>query len=170
MRKIIAQKLIFLGFAFFLSFSMVMAQKTVKGTVTDAADGTTFAGVNIVVRGTTIGTVSDVNGKFSLVVPAGSTELAVSMVGFVTQIIKLGTSDTYEVALSSAALAIDEVVVVGYGTQTRGKVTASIAKVDMKMLKTGVRANPAQALAGIVPGLRLVTASGRPGAVPSIIL
>ncbi len=170
MRKFIAQKLLFLGFVFFLSFSMALAQKTVRGTVTDAADGTTFPGVNVVVRGTTTGTVTDENGQFSLVVPAGSTELVVSMMGFVTQIIQLGDSDTYSVALSSTALALDEVVVVGYGTQTRGKVTSSIAKVDMKLLKTGVRANPAQALAGTVPGLRVITASGRPGAVPSIIL
>jgi len=92
------------------------------------------------------------------------------MVGFVTQIVKLDASDTYSVALSCTALALDEVVVVGYGTQTRGKVTSSIAKIDMKLLKTGVRANPAQALAGTVPGLRVVAATGRPGAVPSIIL
>ena len=170
MRKIIAQRLIFLGLSFFLSFGTLLAQRTVKGVVTDAADGKSFPGVNVVVRGTTTGIISDINGNFSLVVPAGSTELSFSMVGFVTQIIKLDASDSYSVALSSAALALDEVVVVGYGTQMRSKVTASIAKVDMKLLKTGMRANPAQALAGTVPGLRVVTATGRPGSVPTIIL
>ena len=170
MRKIFAKKLLLLGFAFFLSFSMVMAQKTVKGTVSDATDGTSFPGVNVVVRGTTTGTVTDSNGNFSLVAPSGSTELVFSMMGFVTQIVRFNESGNYLVALKSAALDIDEVVVVGYGTQNRSKLTSSIAKVDMKLLKTGVRANPAQALAGTIPGLRVVTATGRPGAVPSIIL
>ena len=170
MRKIIAQKLLFLGLAFFLSLGMVMAQRTIKGTVTDATDRSAFPGVNVVVKGTTIGTVTDVDGNFSLVVPAGSTELSFSMVGFVTQIVKLGASESYSIALSTAALALDEVVVVGYGTQMRSKVTSSIAKVDMKLLKTGLRSNPAQALEGTVPGLRVVTATGRPGSVPTIIL
>jgi TonB-linked SusC/RagA family outer membrane protein len=170
MRKIFAKKLLLLGFAFFLSFGMVLAQKTVKGTVTDATDGTFFPGVNVVVRGTTTGTVTDSNGNFSLVAPSGSTELVFSMMGFVTQIIRFNDSGNYLVALKSAALDIDEVVVVGYGTQNRSKLTSSIAKVDMKLLKTGVRANPAQALAGAIPGLRVITATGRPGAVPSIIL
>lgn len=170
MRKIIAQRILFAGLALFLSFGMAMAQRTIKGNVTDAADGSPFPGVNVVVNGTTIGTVSDMDGKFTLVVPAGGTELSFSMVGFVTQIIRLGASESYSVALSTAALALDEVVVVGYGTQMRSKVTSSIAKVDMKLLKTGIRANPAQALAGTVPGLRVVTATGRPGSVPSIIL
>ena len=95
MRKIIAQKLLLLGLAFFLSFTMVRAQRTVKGTVTDSADSKTIPGVNVIIRGTTTGIVTDVNGNFTLQVPAGSSELAVSMLGFETQIIKLGSSNNY---------------------------------------------------------------------------
>ena len=171
MRKIIAQKLLLLGLAFFLSFSMAMAQRTVKGTVTDSADGKTVPGVNVIVRGTTIGIVTDVNGNFTLVVPSGSTELAVSMLGFETQIIKLGNSNAYSVSLTSATLALDEVVVTGYGgTQKRAKVTNSIASVKDETLQNGVHSNPAQALSGAVSGLKVIQSSGNPDAVPTIIL
>ena len=81
MSRIIAQKLYLLGLAFFLSFGIAVAQRTVKGIVTDAADGTTTPGVNVVVRGTTIGTITDMNGKFSLGVPSGATEIVISAVG-----------------------------------------------------------------------------------------
>ena len=77
MSRIIAQKLFLLGLAFFLSFSLAMAQRTVKGTVTDSADGTTTPGVAVVARGTTTGTVTDMNGNFSLVV-CGSLTLVLS--------------------------------------------------------------------------------------------
>jgi TonB-dependent SusC/RagA subfamily outer membrane receptor len=170
MSRIIVQKFLLLGLAFFLSFSFAFAQRTVKGTVTDATDGSTTPGVNVVVRGTTVGANTDMDGKFSLVVPATGTELVVSMVGYQTQIIKIGNAGIINVTLIASTKDIDEVVVVGYGTQTRSKVTSSIAKVDMKLLETGIRANPAQALSGTVPGLRVVTASGRPGALPNIVL
>jgi hypothetical protein len=84
MSRFISKKLYLLGLAFFLSFSIAMAQRTVKGTVTDAADGSTTPGVNVVVRGTTTGANTDMNGKFSLVVPANANELVISMVGYQT--------------------------------------------------------------------------------------
>ena len=170
MSRIIAQKLYLLGLAFFLSFSIAIAQRTVKGIVTDAADGSTIPGANVVVRGTTIGAVSDIDGKFSLAVPASATELNVSMVGYQIQTVKLGKEALIKIVLVADNKKIDEVVVVGYGTQSRSKVTSSIVKLDTKLLETGVRSNPAQALEGTVPGLRVATYTGRPGSLPTIIL
>ena len=171
MSRIIAQKLYLLGLAFFLSFSLAMAQRTVKGTVTDAGDKSTAPGVNVVVRGTTIGTITDVNGNFSLVVPAGSTELVVSMVGYSTQIIKLGPLDNYSIVMSSSTQALDEVVITGYGgTQKRAKVTNSISSVKDETLKGGVHSNPGQALSGAVSGLKVTQSSGNPGATPTLVL
>ncbi|MEI6140118.1 MAG: SusC/RagA family TonB-linked outer membrane protein [Mariniphaga sp.] len=170
MRRIIAQKLFLLGMALFLSFGMAIAQRTVTGIVTDAADGSTTPGVNVVVRGTSTGANTDMNGKFSLVVPANANELVVSMVGYQTQIIKIGGSNVLNIALLAESKDIDEVVIIGYGTQTRSKMTSSVAKVDTKLLSTGVRSNPAQVLAGTVPGLRVATNTGRPGSLPTIIL
>jgi len=171
MSRIIAQKLLLLGLAFFLSFSVALAQRTVKGTVTDTADGTTTPGVNVVVRGTTTGTVTDMNGNFSLVVPSGATEVVVSAVGYVTQIIKLTSLDTYVISLSSSILALEEVVVTGYGgTQKRAKVTNSISSVKDETLKSGIHANPGQALSGAVSGLKVTQSSGNPGAAPTLVL
>ncbi|HWS00337.1 MAG TPA: carboxypeptidase-like regulatory domain-containing protein, partial [Prolixibacteraceae bacterium] len=171
MSRIIAQKLFLLGLAFFLSFSLAIAQRTVRGTVTDAADGTTTPGVAVVARGTTIGTVTDMNGNFSLAVPDGITEIVISSVGYVTQIIKLGTLDTFSIVMTSSNLALEEVVVTGYGgTQKRAKVTNSISSVKEETLKSGIHANPGQALSGAVSGLKVVQTSGNPGATPTLIL
>ena len=73
-------------------------------------------------------------------------------------------------ALISESSKLDEVVIVGYGTQSRAKITSSVAKLDPKILESGMRSNPAQALAGTIPGLRVSTATGRPGSLPSIVL
>ncbi len=171
MSRIIAKKICLMGLTFFLSFSFAMAQRTVKGTVKDAADGTTSPGVNVVVRGTTIGTVTDMDGNFKLNVPASGNEIVVSAVGYVTQIIKLGTQDTYNISLSSSLQALEEVVVTGYGgTQKRAKLTNSISTVKEETLRNGVYSNPAQALSGAVSGLKVTQTSGRPGTVPSLVI
>ncbi|MDP3916128.1 MAG: SusC/RagA family TonB-linked outer membrane protein [Bacteroidota bacterium] len=171
MKKLIP-KLLFLNLFFLLVLfsSSISAQQKVTGNVTDAADGTPIPGVAVLVEGTAIGSLSDFDGNYSVDVPAGKNKLVFSMLGFANQTITVGTSSIINVALKSSDTALDEVVVVGYGTQTRSKVTSSIAKVDMKLLETGLRSNPAQALAGTVSGLRVVTATGRPGSVPAIVL
>ncbi|MBL7969048.1 MAG: SusC/RagA family TonB-linked outer membrane protein [Prolixibacteraceae bacterium] len=171
MSKILALLPLWLAFLFVMSSAQVSAQKTVKGTVTDAADGSGLPGASIVVNGTTVGTITDFDGNYSLVVPTGKDEILVSMVGYVSVVQKIGNLTTINVELKTSVQAIDEVVVTGYGgTQTRARSTNSIAKVDSKKLSTGVFSNPAQALSGAVPGLRVVQTSGNPGATPTIIL
>jgi TonB-linked SusC/RagA family outer membrane protein len=170
MNKILVTLSLMIALLFLMSFGQVSAQKTVKGTVTDASDGSTLPGVTLVVKGTTVGTITDFDGNYTLIVPEGNDEILVSMVGYASVSQKIGNMSVINFALQTSVQAIDEVVVVGYGTQTRSKVTSSIAKVDMKLMETGMRSNPAQALAGTVSGLRVVTASGRPGAVPALVL
>src|SRR5687767_3341067 len=96
--------------------------------------------------------------------------LVFTYTGFATQEVKVGTSSTVDLTLETSVAKLDEVVVVGYGTAKRSKITSSIAKLDAKILETGLRSNPAQALAGTIPGLRVSTGTGRPGSLPSIIL
>ncbi|MBL7971597.1 MAG: carboxypeptidase-like regulatory domain-containing protein, partial [Prolixibacteraceae bacterium] len=170
MNKILVPLPLLMAFLFLMSFGQVDAQKTVKGTVTDASDGSTLPGVTLAVKGTTVGTITDLDGNYTLIVPEGKDEILVSMVGYASVSQKIGNMSVINFALQTSVQAIDEVVVVGYGTQTRSKVTSSIAKVDMKLMETGMRSNPAQALAGTVSGLRVVTATGRPGAVPALVL
>lgn len=170
--KNVIQKLFYLSWivvAILLSGN-AYAQRTVSGTVSDVETGEPLPGVSILITGTTAGTITNFDGEFNLNVPAGSDKLEFSMMGYEKQTVTIGNMSELTVRLVSSTTALDEVVVTGYGTQIRSKVTSSIAKVDVKLLETGVRANPAQALAGTVAGLRVVTATGRPGSVPAIVL
>ena len=90
MNKLSVLKPVLLALAVLLSFGQVLAQVTVTGTVTDARDGSTLPGVNIVVVGTTVGTITDIDGNFSLAVPATSAELMFSMVGYSTVTMPIG--------------------------------------------------------------------------------
>ena len=161
---------VFLALVFLFSLGLASAQTAITGTVTDARDGSTLPGVNIIVAGTMVGTITDIDGNFSLTLPTDAGELVFSMVGYSTQTLPVGEATVYNVALQEATKALDEVVVIGYGTQKRSTLTGSVTKMDPKLLETGVRSNPAQALAGTIPGLRVATTTGRPGSLPTIVL
>ncbi|HOF55778.1 MAG TPA: SusC/RagA family TonB-linked outer membrane protein [Prolixibacteraceae bacterium] len=170
MNKISLLKPVFLALVFLFSLGLASAQTAITGTVTDARDGSTLPGVNIIVAGTMVGTITDIDGNFSLTLPTDAGELVFSMVGYSTQTLPVGEATVYNVALQEATKALDEVVVIGYGTQKRSTLTGSVTKMDPKLLETGVRSNPAQALAGTIPGLRVATTTGRPGSLPTIVL
>lgn len=170
MNKISLLKPVFLALVFLFSLGLASAQTAITGTVTDARDGSTLPGVNIIVAGTMVGTITDIDGNFSLTLPTDAGELVFSMVGYSTQTLPVGEATVYNVALQEATKALDEVVFIGYGTQKRSTLTGSVTKMDPKLLETGVRSNPAQALAGTIPGLRVATTTGRPGSLPTIVL
>lgn len=171
MNKIFLPKPLFVAFVMLLMFGNALAQTAVTGTVTDARDGSTLPGVNIIVVGTTVGTITDLDGKFTLNIPADSKELMFSMVGYAAQTLPVGNTTVFNVALKESTKAIDEVVVTGYGgTQKRSKLTNSIASVKEETLKNGVYSNPAQALSGAVSGLKVTQISGKPGAAPTLVL
>lgn len=153
-----------------LLFTVVQAQTTrITGRVLSDDDKQPLPGVTILVKGKTISTQSAADGTYSI--QAGNGDILVfRSIGFMTQEIPVDKVSTINVSLKPEASILDEVVVVGYGTQSRAKITSSIAKLDTRVLETGMRANPAQALAGTIPGLRVSTATGRPGSLPSIVL
>ena len=128
------------------------SEKRITGTVMDALGP--VAGANVIVKGTTNGTVTDVDGKFSLEVPEGAT-LEISYIGYVTQHIKVGTRKTLNIALQEDSQALDEVVVVGFGTQKKVNLTGSVAMVKSEVLENRPVQNVGQALQGVVPGLNL---------------
>ena len=162
-----ALALLLIGAGMLSSFG-AYAQNTVKGTVSDATGP--LPGVTVVQAGTTNGTVTDVDGNFSINVPEGAV-LQVSFVGYKTEEITVGKQAVYNVVLSDDTTMLDEVVVTGYGgTQRRAKVTNSIAKVDEQTFQIGTHASPATALSGAVSGLRVVQNSGNPNSLPTITL
>lgn len=135
--------------------------RTVSGTVTDATENTPVPGVNVTVKGTTTGTVTDPNGAYSLSVPDNAT-LSFSFIGYATQEIPVGNRSTIDVALTADVQALSEVVVVGYGTQKKADVTGATATVNAKDLNVGVINNPLQSVQGRVAGLNIVSSGGDP--------
>ncbi|WP_239495031.1 carboxypeptidase-like regulatory domain-containing protein [Pedobacter yulinensis] len=148
----------------------VQAQnKRVTGSVTGSDDGQPIPNATVLIKGTPAGTQTDLDGKFSL--QAGVEDvLVISYVGYQTQEIRVGNAASFKIVLKSAAAKLDEVVVVGYGTQNRRTVTSSIAKLDKEVLASAPRSNVGSALQGTIPGLQVVTRSGQPGAGPAVTL
>lgn len=155
------------------SLGVFAQEKTVTGLVTDEQKQP-IPGASILVKGTTRGTQSDFDGNYSLKAKTGEI-LVFSFVGYTTQEIKVPSAGSSTVAinvvLKEAAEQLQEVVVTGYGgTRQKAKLTNSIATVKAEVLEQGSFSNPAQALSGAVSGLRVSQTSGKPGAVPSLVL
>ena len=134
----------------------------ITGTVTDDTGGT-LPGVNVVVKGTTIGVVSDVNGRYTINVPSNEAVLIFSFVGFSTQEIAVVGRQVIDVTLSEGAQMIDEVVVVGYGVQRKVNLTGSVSTVNSEQLANRPTPNLSSALAGMAPGVRVTQGRGTPG-------
>jgi TonB-linked SusC/RagA family outer membrane protein len=142
----------------------------VTGTVTDETN-TVLPGVNVTVKGTSIGVVSDPNGKFTITVPNEDATLQFSFVGYVSQELVVGAQTTIEVTLNEASTAINEVVVVGYGVQKKASLTGSVASVKGEQLQTVPTANLTNALAGRLGGVTVAqTSGGRPGNTSEITI
>ena len=143
---------------------------TINGVVSDAT-GDPLPGVNVMIKGTTQGTLTDVDGAYFLPVANENATLVFSYVGFAAQEIVVGAQRTINIKLNEEARQIGEVVVTGYGgTQLRSKLINSISKVKAETLEVGVHADPVRALAGVVSGLRIVQTSGNLTTDPQIIL
>ncbi|WP_217642889.1 TonB-dependent receptor [Draconibacterium orientale] len=140
----------------------VAPQKKLTGKVTDE-DGVPIPGVTVVVKGTTIGTVTDFDGNYMLDVPQDAQVLLVSFVGYNTQEITLSSEVNINIVLHERLEELDEVVVVGYGKQNKESVTAAISSVEAKDLVQSPTANISNALAGRLSGLTSIQLSGKPG-------
>lgn len=151
---------------FFVTAGMVThAQKTVSGKVTDEG-GVSLPGVSIVIKGTSSGTVSDVNGNFSLPNVSSSATLVFSFVGMRNQEIVVGDKNVINVMLAEQSIGLGEVVAVGYGVQKKESVVGSIVQATNEQLKrTGNVTDLRQALVGQLPGVVALTNSGEPGGI-----
>ena len=135
--------------------------RTVTGKVTSQDDGTGIPGVNVVEKGTNNGTVSDVDGNYSVNVSEGAT-LVFSFVGYSSQEIAVGNQSSVDIALAADVTSLDEVVVVGYGTQQRKEITSSVVELTQKDFNRGNVNDPTQLLQGKVPGLSVYNRGGNP--------
>ena len=140
---------------------IVQQDRKITGTVNDQ-QGISVPGAAVQVKGTTIGTVTDIDGKFELEVPSGAV-LVVSYIGMQPQEITVGNKTVFNVVLSESNIGLDEVVVVGYGTQKKATLTGSISSVGGEELKKVAAVNLSNTLAGKTAGVIANTRSGEPG-------
>jgi len=168
MQKIYIWKPGFLALLLCLCVSTVLAQRVITGKVTSTADSTGLPGVTITMQGAPGGTVTDGNGRFSLQVPAGVRALSFSYLGYRPQTFTIGQQSNITVALEAASKGLSEVLVVGYGTQTRRDVTGTIASIKGADIRNLPVSDAAQALQGRASGVDIVRSNGSPGTTPSI--
>lgn len=137
-------------------------QKTIKGTVVDAT-GEPLIGVNVSVKGTTIGIITDIDGNYTLEVPSKST-IVFSYIGYQTQEVAVSNQSTINVTLKEDTQKLEEVVVVGYGVQKKVNLTGAVGIADSEILEDRPIGNIAQGLQGAIPNLNIDFASGNPNA------
>ena len=141
----------------------LVAQIPISGSVTAADTGEPLLGVNILVEGTSTGTITDLDGKFSLEVANQSSQLVFSYVGYQTKTLPLNGLTQLQVVLENNNI-LEEVVVVGYGVQRKSDLTGSIASIDAEDIQRIPSGNVEQALQGKIAGVQVTPSSGRPGA------
>jgi TonB-dependent starch-binding outer membrane protein SusC len=163
-------KKVLLGFALTLItvLSVVAQSRTVTGRVTSDDEPDGVPGVNVQVKGSTIGAITDLNGTYSVNVPEGSNVLVFSFVGYLTQEVIIGNRSIADVILKPDVKTLNEVVVTGYGTQERREITGSVASIDNSVIENLVTPSFESQLAGRAPGVQITTPSGILGSRPII--
>ena len=149
--------------------SSAYAQRTIRGTITDADNGETLISATVIQAGTSIGTITDFDGNYSLEVSEGATQLEISYTGYATQTVDIGNMNVVDVALASGTL-LDEIVVTGYGTQKEKEITSAVVEVGVEEFNQGVISDPAQLLQGKVAGLQVYNRGGNPNQKSTIRL
>ena len=148
----------------FLFLPVVLAQREVSGTVVDAEDGNPLIGVNVLLKGTATGAVTDLDGKYSLEVPDDQSIISFSYTGYTTQEVTVGSQSMIDVQLSPAATLLDQVVVIGYGTVKKADLTGAVSTVTADAYKDQPVTRLEEALQGRAAGVIVAKANGAPGA------
>jgi len=152
----------------FAGFQLFSQQRTITGTVTDNSDGSTLPGVAILAKGTTNGTVTDINGKYSLSVDESVKVLVFSFMGMRTEEREIGSLSMVNVRMENDNIGLDEVVVIGYGSVKRSDLTGAVSSVNMDNLKEMPATSFDKKLQGRVSGVQVTTLSGQPGGATSV--
>ena len=143
-------------------FSAVAQNRNVRGTVTDAKTGSPLPGVTVAVKGTNSGTITNAEGIFDLQAPETADSLIVSYIGYTTQEVPI-KSGQIRIAMELSQASLNEVVVIGYGTQQQKDITGSIATVNAKNFQKGAITSPDQLIAGKISGVSVTSNGGEPG-------
>lgn len=139
------------------------ADITIQGRLTSADDGSGIPGVNIIVKGTSVGTTTDADGKYTIAVPNAESVLVFSFIGYKTQEVVVGTQTTIDIAMTSDIETLSEIVVVGYGEQKKETLTGSISQVKGDDIVKSPQPNVSNSLAGRFSGIIANNRGGEPG-------
>lgn len=152
-----------------LSAQQPSNQKKISGTVKDET-GMTLPGVSVSVPGTNAASITDVDGKYSIALPAGKTTIVFSYIGYETQTVPVAAKNVINLQLKPASTNMEEVVVVGYGTRKTKDLTGNISSVSSKDFQKGPSTNAEGLIASKIPGVQVLPTSGKPGAGSSFLI
>lgn len=156
---------IFLLFLGAVSLQLLFAQgTTITGKVTDSNTGDPLPGVNVLIVGTTSGTVTGIDGSYSISIADENAELSFSFIGYLSETVSVAGKTVIDIALVPDIKALTEVVVIGYGTQRKEAVTGSVASINGDDMREVPSSNITQALQGRIPGVQMQQTSSKPGA------
>ena len=154
-----------------VTINATMAQeRTVTGTVTSGEDGSPLPGVNVILKGTSTGTITDLDGNFTISVFGNDAVITFSSVGFISREMLVGNQTVINLALQTDITALEEIVITGYGSQIKRDVTGSISKVKSEELKSFSAVSADQALQGLAAGVQVIGANGVPGAPTRVMI
>jgi TonB-dependent starch-binding outer membrane protein SusC len=154
--------LMIIGVLFVTIFQIIAQERVISGKVVSSEDGSALPGVSVTVKGTTRGVTTDANGAYKISVPSNA-KLAFSFVGFTSLDVSVGTRTELNMVLKSAATDLDEVVIVGYGTQAKSKATYSVSTIKSDAIKDIPVTGLDQAMQGRAAGVMVTSSSGTPG-------
>ena len=163
------KKLFYICIVLLFSSSQLLAQKTITGTVTDEK-GTPLSNISVIVKGTSVGTITKSDGTYSLSIPSSARQLEFSSTGFISQTVNVGAKNTYSISLTSTLKSLDEVVVTGISRVKKSEFTGATTKIDQKLINDRPVGSFDQLLQGRVPGITALTSSGAPGSSATIII
>ncbi|RKR08969.1 TonB-linked SusC/RagA family outer membrane protein [Flavobacterium sp. 90] len=166
-RNVLIKLKLFLFF-FLFSFASNAQTKTVTGVITSTENGETLIGVNVLIKGTANGVISDLDGKYSISVPNDDVVLIFSMIGTKNEEIKVGSNQVLNVKLSANSQMMDEVIVVGYGSQKKSELTSAVSSIKKEDIKVALVSNVSEALQGKTPGVEVINNSNSPGGDVSV--
>ncbi|PXV69119.1 TonB-linked SusC/RagA family outer membrane protein [Dysgonomonas alginatilytica] len=161
LRKVFSERILFLLFLGFVSVASMQAQMTITGTVTDSQNEP-MTGISVILKNTTKGTITDLDGTYSITVPDNKSVLVYSFISYKTKEVVVGTQRVINIKLEDDAAALDEVIVVGYGTQKKVNLTGAVTQVDSKIFETRPVTSVAGALQGAMAGVNIAPSSGNP--------
>jgi TonB-linked SusC/RagA family outer membrane protein len=151
-----------------ISASDAIGQRVIRGLVAASDTGETLPGVNVILKGTSTGVSTDINGNFLLEIPTGNQVLMFSFVGYVDQEIAVGTQDYYNIVMQISSTMLDEYVVIGYGSVKKSDLTGAVSTLKAEDIIKITSLHPEKALQGKVTGVQITTTSGAPGAGASV--